>query len=206
MELKERETLEDRITQFKLKYSKKEYLKPFDTFIINKSSAKSILLLDKEIYSKLFKQKELDIKYSDMYILYRILFVFMGEPQIAEIPEDEVFWIKCTDYLNVKGKEKIGSFILEKSKNFDFSHKSIYLLNRLLVGIKPKINPATFSKISGTSGLLFFVVKDALEFSGVLISKKTPINRIYDNLMYYKSIIDPFANYIDYLSNIKVTK
>ena len=206
LELKERETLEDRITQFKLKYSKKEYLKPFDTFIINKSSAKSILLLDKEIYSKLFKQKVLDIKYSDMYILYRILFVFMGEPQIAEIPEDEVFWIKCTDYLNVKGKDKIGSFILEKSKNFDFSHKSIYLLNRLLVGIKPKINPATFSKISGTSGLLFFVVKDALEFSGVLISKKTPINRIYDNLMYYKSIIDPLANYIDYLSNIKVTK
>ena len=205
LELKERETLEDRITQFKLKFPKKEYMKPLEAYKINKASIMSIQNLDKDMYSKLFKQKVLDIKLSDIYILYRILFVILGEPKIAEIEEDEVFWLKCIEYLNEKGKDKIGSFILEKMKQYEFKHKDIYLLNKLLVGIKPKMNPATFSKISGTSGLLFIGIKEMLEYSGILITKKTPINRIYDNLMYYKTIIDPLTNFIDFLSNIKST-
>ena len=101
------------------------------------------------------------------------------------------------------GKNKIGSFIFEKSKSFDFSHKNIYTLNKLLVGIKPKLNPGSFSKISGTTGLLIFIVRDALEFAGVLITNKTPKSRIYDNLMYYKNLIEPLTNFIDFLSKIK---
>ena len=121
--------------------------------------------------------------------------------------DDRAFWVKCTEYLVTKSNGKIGTFISQKAKNFDFSHRSIYLMNRLLVGIKPKIIPTTFSKISGTTGLLFFLIKDALEYSGVLINdKKTPINRIYDNLMYYKNIIDNLANFVDYLSKINMKK
>ncbi len=130
----------------------------------------------------------------------------MNEIKIAEIVDDGEFWTKCIEYLNNNGKEKIGSFILEKTKNFDFSHKSIYLLNKLLVGIKPNINPAFFSKLSGTTGMLIFIIKEALEFCGVLVSKKTPKSRIYDNLIYYKNMIDHLTNFIDFLSKIKVTK
>ena len=206
LELKEKETLDDRINQFKLKFSSSEYTKPLGTFVVAKSSLNAVMSLDKEMFSKLFRQKVLDIKLSDIYIAYRVLFVFMGEPKIAEIIDDNEFWLKCIEYLNEKGKDKIGSFIFEKSKNFDFSHKSIYLLNKLLVGIKPKMVPGTFSKCSGTTGLLFFIIKDALEFSGILVSNKTPKNRIYDNLLYYKNIIDSLTNFIDFLSKIKVNK
>ena len=206
LELKEKETLDDRINKFKLNYSSSEYTKPLGTFTVAKSSASAILSLDKPTFSNLFKQKVLDIKLSDIYIVFRVLFVFMGEIKIAEIVDDGEFWTKCIEYLNNNGKEKIGSFILAKSKEFDFSHKSIYLLNRLLVGIKPNINPAFFSKLSGTTGMLIFIVKEALEFCGVLVSKKTPKSRIYDNLIYYKSMIDHLTNFIDFLSKIKVSK
>jgi hypothetical protein len=155
------------------------------------------------MFSKLFKQKVLDIKLSDIYIVYRVLFALMGETKIAEIVDDNEFWEKCIEYLNNNGKNKIGSFIYEKSKSFDFSHKNIYTLNKLLVGIKPKLNPGSFSKISGTTGLLIFIVRDALEFAGVLITNKTPKSRIYDNLMYYKNLIEPLTNFIDFLSKIK---
>ena len=206
LELKEKETLDDRINKFKLNYSSSEYTKPLGTFTVAKSSASAILSLDKPIFSNLFKQKVLDIKLSDIYIVYRVLFVFINEIKIAEIVDDAEFWTKCIEYLNNNGKEKIGSFILAKSKDFDFSHKSIYLLNRLLVGIKPNINLAFFSKLSGTTGLLIFIIKEALEFCGVLVSKKTPKSRIYDNLIYYKNMIDHLTNYIDFLSKIKISK
>ena len=69
------------------------------------------------------------------------------------------------------------------------------------------IFPTTFSKISGTTGLLFFLIKDALEYCGVLINdKKTQPSRIYDNLMYYKNIIDNLANFIDFLSKLKLNR
>ena len=205
LELKDRETLDDRIVKFKLKHSAKDYNKPLTEFVVSKAAGKTLILLDQDLYSKLFKIPILDDNLSDIYIIYRLLFVLFGEPEIADIMDDRAFWVKCTEYLITKSNGKIGTFIAEKSKSFDFSHKNIYLMNRLLVGIKPKIIPTTFSKISGTTGLLFFLIKDSLEYCGVLINdKKTPVSRIYDNLMYYKNVIDNLANYIDFLSKLKV--
>ena len=204
LELKDRETLDDRIVQFKLKHSQKALSEPFGEFSVSKASSKTVILLDNTLYSKLFKTPILDDNLADIYIIYRLLFVLFGEHEIADIMDDRLFWVKCTEYLITKSNGKIGTFIVEKSKNFDFSHKSIYLMNRLLVGIKPKIVPTTFTKVSGTTGLLFFLIKDSLEYCGVLINeKKTQPSRIYDNLIFYKKLIDTLAFYIDFLSKIK---
>ena len=117
----------------------------------------------------MFKTPILDDNLSDIYIIYRLLFVLLGEHEIADIMDDRL------------------------------------LMNRLLVGIKPKIVPTTFTKISGTTGLLFFLIKDSLEYCGVLINeKKTPASRIYDNLMHYKNLIVSLDNYIDFLSKIRL--
>ena len=96
------------------------------------------------MFSKLFKEKNLDSKLSDIYIVYRILFILMNETKIATIEDDEIFWKKCIEYLNNNGKDEIGSFILAKSKEFDFSHKNIFLMNKLLVGMKEKFKPQLF--------------------------------------------------------------
>jgi len=205
LELRDRETLDDRIVQFKLKHSQNDLAKPFGEFSVSKAAAKTVVLLNNDLYSKLFKTPILDDNLSDIYIIYRLLFVLFGEHEIADIMDDRLFWVKCTEYLMTKSNGKIGTFIVEKSKNFDFSHKSICLMNRLLVGIKPKIVPTTFTKISGTTGLLFFLIKDSLEYCGVLINeKKTPASRIYDNLIHYKNLIVSLDNYIDFLSKIRL--
>ena len=73
--------------------------------------------------------------------------------------------------------------------------------------MKKKINPNYFSKICGTTGLLIFLIKDTLEYCGVIINdKKTQPARILDNLLYYKNTIDTLAQYIDYLSGIKTKR
>ena len=209
LELKDKETIKNRIDKLKSKQGNdmKVLTKPFTEFAPSKSSSNTVRLLDNPLYSKLFKTPILDDNLNDIYIIYRLLFVLFGEHEIADIMDDRLFWVKSTEYLIKQSNGKIGTFILEKSKNFDFSHQSIYLMNRLLVGIKPKFIPTTFTKISGTTGLLFFLIKECLEYCGVLINdKKTQPSRIYDNLIYYKNIIDSLANFVDFLSRLNIVK
>ena len=202
LELNERETINDRLNKFMTSYSSSEYKQPLSQFTIARNSATAIVSIDKETFSKLFKQKTLDIKLSEIYIVYRVLFLLFGEQKIAEIVDDGEFWEKCIEYLNTNGGNKIGSFILEKSKSFDFSKNSIYLINKLLVGIKPNFTTAHFSKVNGTTGLLMFIIRDALEYAGIIVTKRTPKSRIYNNLVYYKNLIENLSNFIDYLASI----
>ena len=139
--------------------------------------------------------------------IYRTLFTLLGEFQIANIPEDQYFWVKCTEYLNNNSGGKIGSFILDKFKSVTFDKTKIVLMNKFLIGMKKKINPNYFPKICGTTGLLIFLIKDALEYCGVIINdKKTQPARILDNLLYYKNTTENLAQIIEYLSGVKTYK
>ena len=74
-----RKSLEDRIIIFKLNHSHKDINKPFDDFITSKAASKTVTLLDQDLYSKLFKTPVLGDNLSDIYILFRLLFVLFGE-------------------------------------------------------------------------------------------------------------------------------
>jgi len=205
LELNEGETITDRLNKFMSTYSSTEYTLPIEPFTVARNSATAILSIDKPEFNKIFQQKTLDIKLSEIYIFYRVLFVLFGEQKIAEIVDDAEFWEKCIEYLNSKStNNKYGSFILEKSKSFDFSNNSIYLINKLLVGIKPNFTSSHFSKINGPTGLVSFIVLDALEYTGIIVTKKTPKSRIYNNLVYYKNLIENLTNFIDYLASIEI--
>ena len=207
LDLNPDETIDDLIMKTKLKYSNDELTKKFSEFQISRGAAKAVELLNNPLYSKLFKKPVLEKNVEEICKVYRTLFTLLGEYKIANIPEDEYFWVKCTEYLNNKSEGKIGSFILEKFKNVTFDKKKIVLINKFLVGMKKKINPNYFPKICGTTGLLIFLIKDALEYCGVIINdKKTQPARILDNLMYYKNSIETLAQIIEYLSGVKTYK
>ena len=207
LELKPRETVEDLIIEIRLKNSNVELSKNFVEFQVARGGAKAVELLNNDLYSKLFKKPILEKNSEEICIVYRVLFTLFGEYDIATIYGDQLFWIKCTEYLIKNSNGKIGTFILDKFKDITFEHQKIFLLNKLLVGMKKKINPNYFSKICGTTGLLIFLIKDTLEYCGVIINdKKTQPARILDNLLYYKNTIDTLAQYIDYLSGIKTYK
>ena len=207
LELSPRETLDDLIMSIRLKYSNDELSKNFVEYQIPRGGAKAVELLNNELYSKLFKKPILEKNANEICTVYRVLFTIFGEYEIADIYGDELFWIKCTEYMIKNSNGKIGTFILDKMKDITFEHKKIFLLNKLLVGMKKKINPNYFSKICGTTGLLIFLIKETLEYCGVIINdKKTQPARIIDNLMYYKNSIDTLALFIDKLSAIKTYK
>jgi hypothetical protein len=207
MDLPQRETVDDLITQIRLKYSNVELSKNLVEFQASRGGIKAVELLNNELYGKLFKKPILEKNSEEICIIYRVLLALFGEYKIATIFGDQLFWIKCTEYLINNSNGKIGTFIVDKFKDITFEHKKIFLLNKLLVGIKKNINPTYYSKICGTTGLLIFIIKDALEYCGVIINeKKTQPARIIDNLMYYKNSIDTLAYFIDALSMIKTYK
>ena len=207
LELSPRETIDDLIMKTRLQYSNEELSKSFVEYQIPRGGAKAVELLNNDLYSKLFKKPILEKNAEEICTVYRVLFALFGEFEIANIYGDKSFWIKCTEYMIKNSNGKIGTFILEKMKGITFEHQKIFLLNKLLVGMKKKINPNYFSKICGTTGLLIFLIKETLEYCGVIINdKKTQPARILDNLLYYKNSIDSLAQFIDKLSAIKTYK
>ena len=207
LDLSSEETIDDLIMKIRLKYSNDELNKNFSEFQISRGAAKAVELLNNPLYSKLFKKPVLDKNSEEICKIYRTLFTLLGEFQIANIPEDQYFWVKCTEYLNNNSRGKIGSFILDKFKSVTFDKTKIVLMNKFLIGMKKKINPNYFPKICGTTGLLIFLIKDALEYCGVIINdKKTQPARILDNLLYYKNSTENLAQIIEYLSGVKTYK
>ena len=204
MDLSSNETIDDLIMKIRLKHSNDELSKSFAKFQIARGGAKAVELLNNDLYAKLFKKPMLEKNVDDICTVYRVLLALFGEFKIATISGNQLFWIKCTEYLIGNANGKIGTFILKKMEDITFEHKKIYLVNKLLYKMKNKINANYFSKICGTTGLLIFVIRDVLEYCGVIINeKKTQPARILDNLQYYKNCNDTLANFINRLSSIK---
>lgn len=54
-----------------------------------------------------------------------------------------------------------------------------------------KINPTYFSKLCSTTSLFIFLLKDALEYSGIIIvEKKSQLPKIYNNYNYFLDNIE----------------
>ena len=73
----------------------------------------------------IFRRPILDNNLSKIYIAYRLLFLFFGEFEIANISEDRLFWVKCTEYLNSNSYGKIGDFIIKKIEECKNNNKTI---------------------------------------------------------------------------------
>ena len=207
IDLSPNETINDLITKTRLKYSNDELSQSFSNFQIARGGSKAVELLNNDLYSNIFKKSLTDKKIDEICIVYRVLLTLFGEYKICSISENKLFWTKCTEYMNENSEGKIGTFILKKFNEITFEHKKIVLINKLLSAIKNNFNASYFSKICGTTGLLIFIIRDALEYCGVIINeKKTQPARILDNLLYYKNCIDTLTNFADSLSTFKTYK
>jgi len=201
------ETINDLINEIRLKYKNDELSQSFSNYQINKGGSKAVELLNNDLYSNIFKKSLSDKKIDEICIVYRVLLALFGEYKICSISSNKLFWTKCTEYINEYSEGKIGTFILKKFNEITFEHKKIVLINKLLSGIKNNFNASYFSKICGTTGLLIFIIRDALEYCGVIINeKKTQHARMLDNLLYYKEVVDTLTNFTDSLSTFKTYK
>ena len=62
-----------------------------------------------------------------------------------------------------------------------------------------KINPTYYSKICSTTSLFIFLLKDALEYSGIIIvDKKSQLQKILNNYNYFLDNIEIKLSRLDY--------
>lgn len=62
------------------------------------------------------------------------------------------------------------------------------------------MSPAYFSKICGTTGLIIFLIKDALEYAGIIIQEKKNIPaRLHSNLIYILKLLNERESKLDSL-------
>ena len=79
-------------------------------------------------------------------------------------------------------KNFIGNLISIKLENeLDTSLPNLFNISRLLRNNQHKLNPNYFSDICGTTGLITFFLKDALEFLGSISNKNTCQVKILKN-------------------------
>ena len=201
--IKDESNLDKNIKEYEEKYSNDELNEPYIEFHLSRGASRAVQLLNNNTYSKIFRRPVLDSNLSQIYIAYKILLVFLGEINIAKISENKIFWVKCTEYLNSNSENgKIGDYIMNKFEKYNCDCKTIYYIEKLLEGKKDNISPSNFSKICGSTGLLIFLIKELLEYCGVIISpKKTQLSRIYQNLLFFKNIVDKLSEFNKILEN-----
>ncbi len=62
-----------------------------------------------------------------------------------------------------------------------------------------KINPTYYSKICSTTSLFIFLLKDALEYSGVImVEKKSQLNKVFNNYNYSLDTLEIKTSKLDY--------
>lgn len=117
---------------------------------------------------------------SDIIFPYKIYFQLFND-QIASLPDKEFFEEVCRLF---KSKKQIGTAISESVKNFDFSEKNLVKLLNLVKNKEKNFSPSYYSNKCVTTGLLIFLLKDVLEFSGVLPDKRNNPYIMFHTLKY----------------------
>jgi len=140
------------------------------------------------MYYKLFTE-EGPVPADDIILTYRIFFQLLNKTEISEIKDKNEFWLKTCSFLVKENETKMGTVIQNLVKNIDFSNENIYRISKMIGNNVSKINPNYFSKICGTTGLFIFFIKDALEYSGIIVDKKTSINRLFKNYNYTLDVL-----------------
>ncbi len=152
-------------------------------FQLSKGSIKAIGLLNQELYVKIFFDNGLPKNFEEIIDIYRILAQLIKNENLINIKNNKDFWREFCIWFILEGKNKLGVFINQLINQFDFSKENITLIKRIVNNTYYKIIPAIYSNLCITTGLIVFIIKDALEYCGIIINKKkTPIKVIYEDL------------------------
>jgi len=186
----------DEINKLKEKY-KEEIENDYPEFSLAKSTIKAIKLLNDEIYCNIFYREELSGKYLEIIIVYKILCQLLKKEDLINIKDNNKFWEKICLWLIEEGNKGLGDYLINKSKEFIFDDENIYKIEKIIKNNKSNFNPSYYSNICGTTGLIVFLLKDALEYAGIIINeKKISPKRLLNNVKYqFKIKIDALKGF-----------
>lgn len=139
---------------------------------MTRGAIKAVELLNDKMYMQIFRAET--IPPDEVINIYRILLLFIDKRDVAIIKYSHQFWPEvCNLFLN-ESDGKIGTFITKYANNLNFSTENIFQISKIIGSDLNKMTAPNFTKICATTGLVFFFIKDALEYSGIIVDKKTP--------------------------------
>lgn len=166
---------------------------------MTRGAIKAVELLNDKMYLQIFKPDV--VPQEEIVNIYRILLLYLNKREVAIIKNSNQFWSEaCNLFLN-ESEGKIGNFINQYATNLNFSTENIFLISKIIGAELNKMTAPNFTKICATTGLVFFFIKDVLEYSGVIIDKKTPpikIMNLYEyNLEYFTSRLERLKSKVE---------
>ena len=193
-------TIESQINNIKNKFGEDILNSPRHAFTLSKGSAKALDLLNSDNYNKIFRKKTLDPPLNEIILIYRIFFQLIDKEEFVVIENDKKFWEKTRNFILENNEGQTGTFLKEYISEFDFTSKNIYKIKKLIYGKEDKLKPLLYENICKTTGLVIFIIKDSLEYCGLLKNEqKNEPNIIINYLEFLKNIIDRAKEYIDVL-------
>ena len=194
-------TIESRINNIKNKYKGEDFESPKYAFSLSSYTVKALDLLDDNSYNAIFKTKNLEPPLDQIIIIYRIFFQLIDKEELVDIENDKKFWEKTRNYILKNNNNKTGTFFRDYISEFDFTHKNIYKLKKLISGKEDKLKPSIYENICKTTGLVDFIIKDSLEYCGLIQNEKRIVlpSVLIDYLEYLKKVIKRAKKYLDML-------
>ena len=202
--LKSINSLDEEIINIRNKFKNEDFDSPKYSFKISDGSIRALEILDEEIYNNIFKIEELNPSLNDIILIYRIFFQLINKEEIIEIENDKKFWQEARNYLLENNNGKIGSFIKEYISEFDFTKQNIYKLKKLSIEREDKLKPTYYENICKTTALVAFIIRDSLEYCGIIPNEKNMMPGLVINyLEYIKENLNECKEYIDFLKSYK---
>ena len=193
-------TIETQINNIKNKYGENILDSPKHEFTLSKGSTKALDLLNSDSYNNIFRKKELEPPLNEIILIYRIFFQLINKEELVEIKNDKKFWEKTRNYILENNEGKTGTLLKEYINKFNFTSKNIYKLKKLIYGKEDQLKPLLYEDICKTTGLVIFIIKDSLEYCGLLKNEqKNEPNIIINYLEFLKKNLDRAKEYIDML-------
>ena len=199
------ETIDDKIKQLYEKYTSDELNEPIKNFELSRGAIKAIGLLQGELYMRLFIRPVQEKQLDEIVIIYRIFCIFLGKEEFTEIKNDKLFWEKFSQFvLDSKGDKNLGQFCNELVNKFTFDNKNILKVKEMAVDISEKFKPKYWNKICPTTGFFSFIIKDIVEYTGIIEDKKTQPSRIKANYIYVKGLLDQMNKFVKFLEELNI--
>ena len=193
------QTIDDKINSLEAKFSQDDLNAPIKPFELSRGCSKAVGLLDEELYLRVFLRVPPEKTLDEIVIVYRLFCQLINKEDFVQIKDDKIFFEKFSKYILENKGDKLSEFCLKCASQFNFDDKNILKLKEMAKDKVEKLKPAYFGKICGTTGLFVFLVKDTLEYCGVIEDKKTPGNRIKANYLYQKKLFDGINKHINFL-------
>ena len=196
-------SIEDQIKNIKSQYTQEEIDSQNNEFSLSQSSIKALKLLNDNSYNAIFRTKKLEPPLNEILLIYRLFFQLIEKEELVNIESDKKFWHKARNYILSNNNDETGSFFEKYIPEFDFSPKNIFKIKKLINGKEDKLKPLIYENICKTTGLVIFIIKDSLEYCGIILNnKKTKPKVLINYLEYLKGNLNKTKEYIDKLKYI----